>query len=87
MYDVRLSHQAERLYFQIDPRTRNRFDGVFELFERGEFRHPNIRALHGSLAGRFRYRLGSWRIIFSIDHSNQIVWIEAITKRGGAYKR
>ncbi|MCH8296030.1 hypothetical protein IH992_33545 [Candidatus Poribacteria bacterium] len=59
---------------------------MFGRFESGNFRHRNIRALHGRYAGNLRYRLGKWRIVFRVDHANGEVWIEAITTRDGAYR-
>ncbi len=86
MFTVKLTPQAEKAYLRLDPKTRARVDRVFERFERGEFHHPNICALKGELAGSLRYRLGKWRIIFRIDYQHRLVWIEAITTRGGAYR-
>ena len=86
MFEVRLTPQAERAYLRLEERTRRRIDGMLERFENGEFQHPNIRALRGRYAGSLRYRLGAWRIIFRVDYSNSVVWVEAITKRGGAYR-
>ena len=86
MFEVRLTRQAERAYTHLDSTTRERMDRVFGQFEEGNFRHPNIRALHGRYAGCLRYRLGNWRIVFRVDYPDQLVWIEAITTRGGAYR-
>ena len=86
MFEIRLTPQAERAYVHLETSMQKRIDRVFEQFEQGGFQHKNIRALHGRLAGRLRYRLGKWRIIFSIDFYEKVVWIEAITTRGGAYR-
>lgn len=34
----------------------------------------------------YRLRIGSFRVIFNIDHQRQIVYIEAIGNRGDIYK-
>jgi len=86
VFIVKLTPQAEKAYLHLDPTTRARVDRVLERFERGEFQHPNIRALKGELAGSLRYRLGKWRIVFRIDYEQSVVWIEAITTRSGAYR-
>jgi mRNA interferase RelE/StbE len=86
VFEVKLTPQAERAYINLDSTTRARVDRVFERFENGNFRHRNIRALHGRYAGSLRYRLGKWRIVFRVEHANHEVWIEAITTRGGAYR-
>ena len=86
MFVVRLTPQAERAYTHLDLVTRARVDHVFTQFEQGNFQHRNIRALHGQYAGSLRYRLGGWRVVFRVDYADQVVWVEAITRRGGAYR-
>ena len=86
MFEVKLTPQAERAYTHLDSITQVRIDRVLAQFEQGNFRHRNIRALRGRYAGSLRYRLGKWRIVFRVDDANQVVWIEAITTRGGAYR-
>lgn len=86
MLGVRLSPQPERVYLRVDAPTRRRHDRVFAKPEQGRVQHPNIRALRGPLAGSLRFRLGAWRIVFSVDAEGGVVWIEAITTRGGAYR-
>ena len=85
MFEVRLTPQAEHAYTHLGSVTRERVDRVFEQLEQSNFRHRNIRALRGRYAGSLRYRLGNWRIVFRVDYANRVVWIEAITTRGGAY--
>jgi len=34
----------------------------------------------------YRLRIGSFRVIFNVDHQKQIVYIEAIGNRGDIYK-
>jgi mRNA interferase RelE/StbE len=86
MFEVKLTPQAERAYRHLNASVQERIDRVFETFEAGNFRHRNIRALRGSYAGSLRYRLGKWRIVFRVDYERNVVWIEAITTRGGAYR-
>lgn len=86
-FEIRLTAQAERIYRRLPVAVRNRVDVVFERFEHGDFTSSNITALHGPYKGRLRYRLGGWRIIFSVDRADTIVWIEAISTRGGAYRK
>jgi mRNA interferase RelE/StbE len=87
VFEVKLTSQAERAYKHLTPLVRKRIDRVLEQFEQGNFKHPNIRALTGPYAGSLRYRMGDWRLVFSVDHKSGLVWIEAITTRGGAYGR
>ena len=86
VFEVKLTPQAERAYAHLDSVTQHRIDRVFAKFEQGNFRHRNIHALHGRYAGSLRYHLSKWRIVFRIDYAHHVVWIEAITTRGGAYR-
>lgn len=45
----------------------------------------DIRPLKG-FDKRFRLRIGSYRILFEIDHQEQIVYILSIAHRGDVYK-
>jgi mRNA interferase RelE/StbE len=44
----------------------------------------DIKALKGALKGRYRLRVGKWRIFFSFDQPGTIVVID-IDNRGQAY--
>lgn len=46
----------------------------------------DIKQLSGKWGGCFRIRIGKNRIIFSINFEKQIVLVEVIDNRGGAYK-
>ena len=86
MAEVRLSRQAERAYRRLPVEVRSRIDGVLARLECGELNHPNVRALRGPLEGSQRWRVGDWRVVFRIDPNRDVVWVEAITTRGGAYR-
>ena len=86
MFDIKLTPQAEHAYRHLRGKIRERVNRVFERLEQGIFHHRNISSLRGRYSGSLRYRLGNWRIVFHIDRETQVVWIEAITLRGGAYR-
>ena len=44
----------------------------------------DIKALKGALKGRYRLRVGKWRVFFGLDQPGTIVVIE-IDNRGQAY--
>ena len=86
MAEVRLSRQAERAYRRLSPAVRRRIDGVLARLERDEVDQGDVRALRGQLAGSFRWRVGDWRVVFHRDREVDVVWVETITTRGGAYR-
>ena len=46
---------------------------------------PQVRALKGS-RGRFRLRVGDYRIIYSLDEDERVVRVEHIRHRRDAYR-
>lgn len=46
----------------------------------------HIKKLKGRLAGKYRYDVGGFRIVYSIDEHSKVVYIEAIGPRGDIYK-
>lgn len=44
----------------------------------------NVKALKGALKGRYRLRVGKWRIFFSLDQPASIV-VTDVDNRGQAY--
>ena len=45
----------------------------------------NIKLLKGQ-QGLYRLRIGTYRILFEVNHTEKIVYIQAIDSRGGIYK-
>ncbi|MCY7382788.1 MAG: type II toxin-antitoxin system RelE/ParE family toxin [Microcoleus sp. CAN_BIN18] len=48
--------------------------------------HPNIKALKGDFGGYYRYRIGDYRVIYSIDDEIVQVFVVAIVYRSEAYE-
>lgn len=44
----------------------------------------DVKALKGGLKGRYRLRVGKWRVFFSLDPSGSVVAID-VDNRGQAY--
>ena len=86
MYEIHFAHSAEKSYDKLDLDTCKRINEILSEFEKGNFHNPNTRALHGYYKGCRRFRVGSWRMIYKIDHSRKIVLISAIIMRKDAYK-
>lgn len=86
MPELHLSSQAERVYRRLDATTRRRLDHLFERLEVRGVGDPAVRPLQGALHGRFRARLGQWRVVFVRHPGDDVLVVEAITTRGGAYR-
>ncbi|MEN6450221.1 MAG: type II toxin-antitoxin system RelE/ParE family toxin [Thermoguttaceae bacterium] len=50
------------------------------------YAHPRIKRLAGSLRGRFRYRVGDWRVVYRVDERAKRVTVLLIAHRGSVYE-
>ncbi|MEW6620908.1 MAG: type II toxin-antitoxin system mRNA interferase toxin, RelE/StbE family [bacterium] len=48
--------------------------------------HIISEPLTGKFKGKYKLRVGDWRIIYSIEHSSQIITVYAIEHRSKIYK-
>jgi mRNA interferase RelE/StbE len=87
MYQISLTKKAQKIYENANSSLLNKLNRCFEQLQNNPHSHPNIKRLQGKLAGKFRYRLGDWRVIYSINEENQLVIISIIAARGEAYER
>ncbi|MEA5535293.1 type II toxin-antitoxin system RelE/ParE family toxin [Crocosphaera sp. XPORK-15E] len=85
MYDLILTRKAQRFYEQADKSLTSRLNRCFDQLCQNPYQHPNIKALKGRLSGRFRYRIGNWRVIYTVDDSQQQITILLIASRGQVY--
>jgi mRNA interferase RelE/StbE len=44
----------------------------------------DVKALKGALKGRYRLRVGKWRVFFRLDESSHVIVVD-IDNRGQAY--
>lgn len=86
MYKVRLVKGAAKFFKSVDPSLAKRLARAFEVLEESPHQHPNIKALKGELAGRYRYRVGDYRVIYRIDDDDAEVIVLLIKHRRDAYE-
>jgi len=86
MYDVNLSPEAQRFYSQADPPLARKLARCFILLEHDPRRHNNIKRLTGQLVGRWRYRMGDWRVVYRIDERAKRVNVLVIAHRSEVYE-
>ena len=55
------------------------------ILEQTPYNHPNITALRGNLAGRYRYRIGDYRIVYLVDEDSKVVSVTLIAHRSKIY--
>jgi len=67
MFEVILSPEAHAFYATAQRPLAGKLARCFAQLEIEPHRHNNIKRLSGGFAGKLRYRVGDWRVIFRID--------------------
>jgi len=83
---VRYLSQVNNDIRSLDPSILQRIQHAIEtkLFVRPDWFGKPLRA---PMAGYWRLRVGDYRIVYTIDHSNALVTIIAIAHRSTIYKK
>lgn len=87
MFEVFISHEAEKYYKKQDKDTKRRINKCIDILSEEPLFGPHIKKLHGELEGKHRYEVGGIRIIYEVNVKNKTVEIKAIRGRGDVYKR
>ncbi len=86
MYELFLTHEAQRFYEQADPVLVRKLNRCFQHLQENPYEHPNIKRLKGPLTGYFRYRIGDWRVIYRVDEQTHEITVLLIVHRSKAYR-
>jgi mRNA interferase RelE/StbE len=76
----------KRLMSMLTKPSRRKLPDVWSRSEQTPRLHPNIKALKGDYAGYYRYRIGDYRVIYSINDEVVQVLVVAIANRSEAYE-
>ena len=87
MYEVLISHEAEKYYKKQAKDTKRRLNKCIDALSREPLFGAHIKRLHGELEGKYRYRVSNIRIVYEINIKNRTVEIKSIRGRGDVYKR
>jgi len=83
--EVLLMPQALKFYKACPEELTKRLNRCFEDLENNPFWGPNIKVLKGEKR-RYRYRIGDYRVIYSVDKENNKVIVTLIASRPSAYR-
>ncbi|MCF7954118.1 MAG: type II toxin-antitoxin system mRNA interferase toxin, RelE/StbE family [Spirochaetales bacterium] len=72
-------YEHKRLYKKIK-------EYVYPLLKRNPFYGPNIKKLKGDYSAFYRFRIGDYRLFYTIDNEKIIIFIIDIRHRKDAYK-
>jgi mRNA interferase RelE/StbE len=59
---------------------------VYPQLRHGPYFGPNIRKLQGYSPATWRYRIGPYRIFYSLDETEKVVFVLTIDDRKDAYR-
>ena len=59
---------------------------VYPQLRQGPYFGANIRKLQGHVPATWRYRIGRYRVFYSLDESERIVFVLTIDDRKDAYR-
>jgi mRNA interferase RelE/StbE len=86
MYEVFLHPDAQKVYVYADNALAKKIARCLQQLEQTPRSHRNIKALKGDFAGYYRYRIGNYRVIYSINDELMQVFVVAIAHRSEAYE-
>ncbi len=85
MFEIFLHRRAKKMYERLPTKAARFINVAIDSLKQDPLTGPNIKRLHGKLAGLFRIRVGDYRIVYKIDEAKQSVLIFAIGQRGSVY--
>lgn len=85
MYEVLLHPDAQKVYLNADKALAKKIARCLFQLEQTPRSHPNIKVLKGDYEGYYRYRIGDYRVIYSVDDEMALVYVVAIAHRSEAY--
>ena len=82
MYQIIIKKKAKKFIDKLPMNERRRVVDAIEKLPNG----TDTKALHGEKnAGRYRLRVGDYRIIYTVDHGELIVFVIDAGNRGQIY--
>lgn len=85
-YTVEISTSAAKSLAKIDKKTRLRIVGAIELLA-VDPRPSGVKLLRGAEQGRWRARVGDYRIVYAIEDDRMIVLVLRVVHRREVYER
>lgn len=85
MYFLDLSQRAQKFLDKLDSHIKDRIENTLKRLENNPV--PSDTKFIGRESGEkiFRYRIGDYRALYSINESKKIILVMKIDKRPGVY--
>jgi mRNA interferase RelE/StbE len=85
MYKILLHNRAAKVYKKLNDKTIARINKAVDTLKENPFHGKDIRRLLGELKGKYRLRVGEYRIVFRVEEEEKVVILEDIKLRGRVY--
>jgi mRNA-degrading endonuclease RelE of RelBE toxin-antitoxin system len=87
IWRIEVKPTAEKQYSKLGKTTKRRIQDALLELERAEnpLLHYAVRQLTGKLKGDYRVRIGNWRVLFTSNRDEKVIYVYAILPRGDAY--
>ena len=86
IYKVCLTAKANKVYSEADSVLRKKIAKCLNILQETPKNHPQIKALKGEFARKYRFRVGDYRVIYIVDDSQSQVIVLLIEHRSQAYR-
>ena len=86
-FEIQFTEEADTHYKRLDNKMRRRVDAAIDTLRQNPVLGRNIKKLKGEYAAQYRYRVGGYRIIYSIDTERYQCIVIGIHPRGRAYRK
>ena len=85
-YKVTLTNKAQKIWQNADKILKKKLAKCFAILQESPRSHPQIKSLQG-FSGKYRFRVGDYRVIYTIDDDKVIVLVLLIEHRSKAYRK
>lgn len=86
MYFINLSQRAQKFLDKLDSHIKERIENTLKRLENNPV--PSDAKFIGREGGEkvFRYRIGDYRVLYSLDETKKIILVMKIDNRSRVYK-
>ncbi len=85
-YELRISRKVAKQLASLPERARERLVRRIERLRDWPDHGQGVKALKGRLAGCYRLRCGSYRVLFQVLDDPKVIVIEQVAARGSIYR-
>jgi mRNA interferase RelE/StbE len=86
MYEIALSRKAQKFYDKASDELISRLYKCFDDLSQDPYKSPNIKKLKGDLEVSWRYRVGDYRVVYTVDEQNKNIIVSVIAHRRESYR-